>query len=131
MTRILADMRRNCAFCGGNGAHLQPHLRIVSLYAITTLVVITLYAMAAHEQVTGARRMMDWSNKAYHLFGAFFFVTVLRRYVTRQAAIWLTAIGCVLLEVYEWIWEPHYDGKELDTVIDLIADAVGIWMGAR
>lgn len=73
----------------------------------------------------------DWSNKAYHLFGAFFVVTILRRYLKKSAAIWLTGIGCVLLEAYEWIWEPYYSGKELDTIIDLIADAVGIWMGAR
>ena len=74
---------------------------------------------------------MNWSNKAYHLFGAFFFVTVLQRYFRRRTAIWITAVGAVLLEVYQWCFEPYYSGKGLDTVIDLIADAIGIWMGVR
>ena len=74
---------------------------------------------------------MNWSNKAYHLFGAFFFITVLRRYFSKRAAIWITAVGAVLLEVYQWVFEPYYSGKFTDTLLDLIADAVGIWLGAR
>ena len=75
---------------------------------------------------------MDWFNwrfYPYHLFGAFFFVTVLRRYVTRRAAIWITAIGAVGLEVYQWLFEPYYAGKVWDTALDLVADAIGIWIG--
>ena len=74
---------------------------------------------------------MNLPNAAFHFTGAFFFITVLRRYFRKSVAVWITAVGAVLYEVYEWIWEPYYSGKELDTVIDLIADAIGIWMGAR
>lgn len=75
--------------------------------------------------------MMNLPNAAFHFTGSFFFITMLRRYFTRRAAVWITAVGAALLEVYQWIWQPYYSGKELDTLIDLIADAVGIWMGAR
>lgn len=69
---------------------------------------------------------MTWQDKAFHFAGAFTVVVLLDRFLPTGAAAIIAVIACGGLEVYQARFKPHYIGKELDTALDLIADAAGI-----
>ena len=79
---------------------------------------------------------MTYKDKAFHFTGAFS-ATIIGMFLLGTWGIVAAAAGSVLLEVYQWKWEPRYVGKELDTVVDMVVDVVGIvaaaliWTGAR
>jgi len=66
-------------------------------------------------------------DKWAHLCGAFTLTTILLRLCgDTLTTIAVIAIGSLLLECYQWARQPWYAGKEADTVLDLIADGIGI-----
>ena len=65
-------------------------------------------------------------DKWAHLCGAFTLTTIALRFTDPATAVVFIAIGSIALEAYQWQFEPDYVGKEMDTVLDLIADGVGI-----
>ena len=73
--------------------------------------------------------MITLLDKWGHFGGAFFFIKVLLHYFERKNAIRIVAIGAILIEAYQWIFQPYYEGKILDTIFDLIFDAIGIACG--
>ena len=75
---------------------------------------------------------MTYTDKAFH-FSMCFTATVLlmRLGLTRRGAACIVAACAVLLEVYQWLFEPHYAGKGLDTAVDMIANVIGITLAAR
>ena len=66
-------------------------------------------------------------DKWGHLAGAFM-LTKLTYALTLDMLLTVVvlATGSILLEVYQWQFQPYYTVKKLDTVLDLVADSVGI-----
>lgn len=71
-------------------------------------------------------------DKWAHLAGAFMLTTIAVRVLDIHTqdgpydAIALMVVGSIALEAYQWQYQPRYVGKEADTVLDLIADGIGI-----
>ena len=65
-------------------------------------------------------------DKYAHLSGAFMLCTVAIRLTDIPTAVAILILGSILLEVYQWQFQPRYVGKEMDTALDLIADGIGI-----
>jgi len=66
-------------------------------------------------------------DKWAHLAGAFMLTAVAIRIMPstfRAVAILIT--GSIMLELYQKLFEPDYPTKRADTVLDLIADGIGI-----
>ena len=73
--------------------------------------------------------MITLPDKWMHFCGAFFFTKVLQKYFRKRTAILIVGSGSILLEVYQWFFQPSYSGKLVDSICDLIVDALGIWAG--
>ena len=70
---------------------------------------------------------MIWELDTWaHLSGAFMLCTVAMRLIDTPTAVAVLILGSIALEAYQWQFQPRYVGKEMDTVLDLIADGVGI-----
>ena len=75
---------------------------------------------------------MNWRliwklDKYAHLAGAFMLTTISVAITSDiLCSIIAVAIGSILLEAYQWQFKPYYMGKEMDTVLDIIADGIGI-----
>ena len=65
-------------------------------------------------------------DKYAHVAGAFMFCTVAIRLTDLPVAIAALILGSIALEAYQWQYKPDYPTKRADTVLDLIADGVGI-----
>ena len=71
-------------------------------------------------------RLLFKLDKWAHLAGAFMLTTIALRFTDPATAVIFIAIGAIALEAYQWQFKPDYVGKEMDTALDLIADAAGI-----
>ena len=71
---------------------------------------------------------MIWSLSTWaHLAGCFTITTVAMRFVPSMfSAVFVVALGSVILELYQHKFQPDYPTKRADTVLDLIADGIGI-----
>ena len=70
---------------------------------------------------------MIWELDTWaHLAGAFMLCTVAMRFTDIPIAVAVLILGSIALEAYQWQYQPDYVGKEMDTVLDLIADGIGI-----
>ena len=56
-------------------------------------------------------------------------MSVANRFLDLPVAIGVLVLGSIALEAWQWQYEPDYDLKRADTVLDLIADGIGIGLG--
>ena len=71
-----------------------------------------------------------WSLSSWaHLSGSFMLTTIAIRFLGVPVAIAGMILFSIALEAYQWQYQPDYELKRADTVLDLIADGIGIGLG--
>lgn len=71
-------------------------------------------------------------DKWAHLAGAFTWLLVLDTMLykfKRLAAVIIVYMGILLIECYQWLYEPMYITKLQDTGLDIIAGMIGVNIG--
>lgn len=72
---------------------------------------------------------MNHEDKFFHFAGCFTVFMLLASFLPLTVAAIITYIGAVAVEIYQLLYEPAYEGKALDTFLDLIMDFFGITTG--
>lgn len=67
-------------------------------------------------------------HRTGHFTGSFFFVVALSKWFRPKVAVGITLVGMLLLEVYQWLFEPYYKIKALDTALDIPANILGVFV---
>ena len=70
---------------------------------------------------------MTYRDKAFHFCGAFTLTMIGMAWLGIWWGAILVAIGSILLEIYQWKYEMYYPSKKVDTIVDLICNAAGIY----